>query len=196
MSVSVWWLAIDKNNKHCSYKELKVREVVAQGWPAFGDLSKKIVFRYPLTRSDIQTEIQRIGDQAYKGHDFWVNSDRNLWRAPRIFWNLLNLSAEDIIVGIEGTHVRGICELPKAGIDGYTYNPAHNYAHGFGGSVQWVDWSQSVFGIQLSAPRRSVHGLARLSSQARSVEAAWKKYMAFKKPLTKGSPPLRGSAHR
>lgn len=173
--MAVWWLAIDKNNGHCSYEELKNRSVVAQGWPLFGDLSKKINFRYQLNRNEIKEAIQHIGDEAYQGYDHWKN-DREPRRTPRIFWNLLNLRVGDLIVGIEGTHVRGICELPKHGIDGYSYDPLYNYAHGFGGSVQWIDWSQSIFGIPPSPPRLSVHGIAKLSNQAHHVEDSWKVY--------------------
>jgi hypothetical protein len=124
--MTVWWLAIDRNNAHCSYDELKRRKVVAQGWPDFGDLSEKLKFRYQMVKSEVYEEIQRIGDAVYRGRDFW-KKDRELNGTPRIFWNLLNLRAGDLVVGIEGIKVRGICELPLHGIDGYTYDPTYNY---------------------------------------------------------------------
>lgn len=173
--MNIWWLAIDRNHKFCSYEELKNRAVVAQGWPLFGDLSTQIEFRYQLKRSVINEAIQKIGDQMYKGYEQW-KTNREHRRAPRIFWNLINLRAGDLIVGIEGTNVRGICELPVHGIDGYSFDPKYEYAHGFGGSVEWIDWSQSILGIPPSPPRLSVHGIAKLTGQSNMVKEAWMKY--------------------
>jgi len=66
--------------------------------------------------------------------------------------------------------------LQQHGIDGYSYDPTFNYAHGFGGTVEWIDWKESIFGIPPSAPRLSVKGIARLSNQSESVMTAWKTY--------------------
>ncbi len=68
--MTIWWLAIDRNNGYCSYAELKERAVVARGWPQLGNLAEQIDFRYDLREADFKRAIQRIGDKVY-GDDNW-----------------------------------------------------------------------------------------------------------------------------
>ena len=180
---TVWWLAIDSNNGHSSYQELKKRKVVAQGWPKFGDLSEQLVFQYQMDKSQTYEDIKNIGDKAYKGEDHW-EKNRLPSGTPRVFWNLLNLRKGDLVVGIEGTTIRGICELKQHGVDGYTFDTSYNYAHGFGGDVDWIDWEENVFSEPPTSPRLSVKGISKLSNQAQFVIKKWELYKSSKNAIT------------
>ena len=172
---TVWWLAIDSNNGHSSYQELKKRKVVAQGWPKFGDLSKQLVFKYQMDKPQTYEDIKNIGDKVYKGANHW-EKDRLPSGTPRVFWNLLNLKKGDLVVAIEGTTVRGVCELKQHGVDGYSFNPNYNYAHGFGGDIDWINWEEKNFGEPPTSPRLSVKGISKLSNQAQYVIKRWAFY--------------------
>ncbi|MFA0117076.1 hypothetical protein AB4392_05270 [Vibrio breoganii] len=174
-ATTVWWLAIDSNRGHCSFQELKERKVVAQGWPKFGDLSKQMDFKYQMDKSQTYEDITNIGDRAYKGTEHW-NKDRLPSGAPRVFWNLLNLRKGDLVVAIEGTKVRGLCELKHHGVDGYIFDPNYNYAHGFGGIVDWFGWDEEKLGEPPTPPRQSVKGISKLSNQAHYVIKCWESY--------------------
>ena len=118
---TVWWLAIDSNNGHSSYQELKERKVVAQGWSELGDLSEQLDFQYQMDRAQTDEDIKNIGDKVYKRSGRW-GKDRLPSGTPRVFWNLLTLRKRDLVVAIEGTTVRGICELKHHGVDGYSFD--------------------------------------------------------------------------
>lgn len=175
LNKTVWWLAIDSNNRHCSYQELKERKAVAQGWPKLGDLSKQLEFMYQMDKAQTYEDIKRIGDKAYKGSEHW-EKDRLPSGIPRVFWNLLSLRKGDLVVAIEGTTVRGVCELNQHGVDGYLFDQNYNYAHRFGGDVDWIDWDRRIFGEPPTPPRLSVKGISKLSNQAHYVIKLWESF--------------------
>lgn len=177
--MTIWWLAIDRNEDFCSYEQLKRRRVVAQGWPEFGDLSKKIQFHYNLKRYEFDDMIKKIGDDTYGDKKQWVKN-RESHRAPRIFWNLFNLKLGDLVVAIEGTIVRGICRLNQNGFDGYMYDPTYDYAHAFGGKVTWEDWIETNFGVPPITPSKGIHGISKLRNQANEIKIVWSNFMASK----------------
>lgn len=166
--MNVWWLAI--NAKTTSYLELKHRKVVAQGWPGTGDLTALCRF-IPNHRNYFDTAVQMFGDVAYRQHHWW-HRDRVESRTPTVLWNLLNLRRGDLLVGIEGTTVRGICEMPADGCDSYRYDGAYDYAHTVGHPVEWTDWDPQQLGPPPTAPNQSVNGLSKVQKERAAVIAA------------------------
>ncbi len=168
--MTVWWTAIDRDVT--TYEQLRQRGVVAQGWPALGDLAP-ILSLVPTDRARFVHEVAARGDRGYAGQAHW-QGDRHPARVPRVMWNLLTLATGDLVVGIEGRMVRGICCVGAT--VGYTHDPRYEYAHSIG-PIEWVDWDESTLGKTPRAPRQSVVGIAHMGeSAARQVDAAWRRF--------------------
>ena len=167
--MNTWWCAIDR--QWSSYSELKQRAVVAQGWPGLGDLRSLLKF-VPHDTEPFKATIRSLGDRGYGWLPLWNEKDRESRRAPAVFWNLLNLERGDVIVGLEGATVRGVCQLPWAARWGYRYDDRFHYAQAVG-PVEWLDWDETRFGFTPTAPAQSVHGIKRLSGERQKVLDVW-----------------------
>ena len=164
-----WWLAIDRNQENTSYEELKRRKVVAQGWPDLGDLLPLC----PLVGTgDKDTFVQEVDVRA---RGAYVNTPR-VTRVSGIMWNLLSMEAGNLVVGIEGTTVKGICELEKNGWESCQHHSGYNYAQTIGFPIEWIDWDADVFGFTPTPPRQSVQGVGRLRNESQEVIRAWREY--------------------
>jgi hypothetical protein len=88
------------------------------------------------------------------------------------------MRAGDLVVGIEGTTVKGICELKKDGWTSYQFQlpEVDNYAHTIGFPIDWVDGDPKIFGFTPTAPGQSVPGIAGLQAESQQVINAWKSY--------------------
>lgn len=166
--MQTWWCAMD--TKHTSYAEFKKRGVVAQGWPLIGDLERH--FDLMADEDVFKLKIQEIGDDKYRTNSKWRTKDRKLKNAPQVLLHLLQLARHDLVVGIEGTTVCGICEITTSPTKGYQFDAGYEYAHGVG-PVEWIDWNQRWLGPPPVAPARSVHGIRHVVSESRRVEDAW-----------------------
>ena len=165
--MSTWWLAIDRN--YTSYDELKYRKVVAQGWPGIGDL-KTLCALVPANEKDaFLTAVAALSR---------VNGDAEN-PAGRVMWDLFKIRSGDLVVGIEGVNVKGVCELTKNGWESYRYDSpeAYNYAQTIGFPVEWIDWDP-VFGPPPVAPAHGVQGVAGLQAESHRVAEAWAAYQA------------------
>ncbi|MEA2098120.1 MAG: AAA family ATPase, partial [Patescibacteria group bacterium] len=136
--VAIWIIGIQtgpkKEEQYSSYEELKKRRVVAQGWPELQDLS----CLYKKTEKKIRKGINILG-----------TGSENV----RVFINMLKeIKHGDIVIGAEGTRLKGVCQIPEGVIYGYdndgsftAINPSEfnkddfNYAHCLF-PVVWVDW--------------------------------------------------------
>ncbi len=163
--MTTWWLAIDQNQKNTSYEELQCRKVVAQGWPDLGDL---LTF-CALVGAGNNTFVQKVDVLARTAYS-------NAPQVSRIMWDLLSMEAGDLVVGIEGTTVKGICELEKNGWESYQHHSGYNYAQTIGFPVEWIDWDADVFGFTPTPPRQSVQGVRRLRNESHEVIRAWREY--------------------
>ncbi len=165
--MTTWWLAIDRRNT--SYEELKHRKVVAQGWPGPGDLRTLCA----LVRGDDEETFLQTVDSLVR-----VAGYANAPKVNRIMWNLLSVGAGDLVVGVEGIIVRGICELNRNGWESYQYQSpeAYNYAQTIGFPVKWIDWDAEVFGFTPIPPRQGVPGVRRLQNESHEVLRAWREY--------------------
>jgi hypothetical protein len=171
-SPNVWWLAI--NTQTTSFEELRHRKVVAQGWPKLGDISSLCLF-VPKHEREFKRVIQLFGEvECSTAYSEWAE-DQRFDRTPSVLWRLLSLCKGDLVVGIEGTTVRGICEMPSCAKWTYRYQGAYDYAHTVGHPVEWVEWN-SVLGAPPRPPNQSVHGLRQLQSEREAVLAAWTRY--------------------
>ena len=161
--MAVWWIPISTD--HCTYLELKKRQVVAQGWPDLGDLSRII------SSTTVRAEVTSI-----------VNSKGVDDRAIRSTVNLATIKAGDLCVGLTlggiNNKISGICKMP----DNFSYNfdGSYTYAHGLY-SVDWIDWNK-ISGISIIA---GIPGGNRMGIQRCGVaeEALKGMYCNFMKQL-------------
>jgi len=164
--MATWWLAIDR--QYTSYDELKHRKVVAQGWPDLGNLLTLCALVGAGDRNTFIQTVEALERIACESST----------HAAKILWNLLNMKVGDLVVGIEGTTVKGICQLNKNGWESYQYHSpeAYNYAQTIGFSVEWIDWDANVFGFTPVPPAQSVQGIAGLQNESQQVISAWGRY--------------------
>ena len=164
--MSTWWLAIDK--QYTSYLELKYRKVVAQGWPDLDDLRTLCPLVTNPNNFDLFQQVVGELEKIVYGSA----------KSPNIMWNLMRIQIDDLVIGIEGTVVKGICQMTKNGSESYNYDyrGAYNYAQTVGFPVKWIDWDPNIFGFVPNPPAQSVSGIARLVNQHQPVVDAWNKY--------------------
>ena len=184
--MTVWWCAIDYNQGYATYDELKARNVVAQGWEDLGNLLRL----GEITESKISQLVDRYNEgRPEKEH---APSDT--------FKNLLNrIRRGDLVVGIEGQQVKGICKILAE--TRYIFNSADNFETVNNGTlalhsktangvftgfnyphclypVKWVDWTTIDSNWAPGAPGQGVKGIRRLQQAAPDVETRWNTYEA------------------
>ncbi len=171
--MNVYWLAIDKSDGHSSYEEFKDRSVIAQGWSSI-NLTNLFKPTAISNRALFDQGVLTIGQQVYGNYDWWLNKDQ--YHVPRIMYMLASLKKGDLIVGIEGIKVRGICEVKINGWDSYYYDASSDleYRNTFGGKVEWVDWCPYRIGKAPIPPAQSVKGIASLNKERSYVINVWK----------------------
>jgi hypothetical protein len=174
VDMQVWMVAIAK--KYTSYEELKIRRVVAQGWPDLGDLSLLVA------ANNVREQIIESGEDG---------------DTARIFENLLsNIQQCDLALGFEGTKLRGICQLTRvtryayddvgqaSGIPPSTFSkPSYNYANILF-PVLWIDWEDFVQFMR-GAPTPSAGGQGPRgidkSHHPQDVIDAWNRFCCCRK---------------
>jgi len=164
--MNTWWLAIDR--QCTSYLELKHRKVVAQGWPDLDDLKTLCPLVANPTNSGLfQQVVGELEMIVYRSS-----------KSPNIMWNLMRIQTDDLVIGIEGTVVKGICQMAKNGWESYHYDyrGVYSYAQTVGFPVEWIDWDPIIFGFVPTPPAQSVSGIAGLVNQHQAVVDAWNKY--------------------
>ena len=173
--MSTWWLALDRSCT--SYCEVKHRRVIAQGWPALGHLMSLLPF-VPNHRQEFVQAIQLLGDVGYGVDEEWWQNDRKADRTPTVMWNLLNIREGDLIVALEGTTVKGICEARKDAVDSYRHDDpeAYEYAQTVCFPVAWRDWRQERFGFTPEPPAQGVLGVVGLQTMHDQVVEAWGRF--------------------
>jgi len=170
--METWWLALDRD--YTSYLEVKHRKIVAQGWSSLGDLSTLC----PLVQNNGNWNLFEQVTQELARLAYGVNSGQ-INRSPSVMWSLLKLEDKDLIVGIEGTAVKGICQLNQNGWESYKYDDsgAYEYAQTIGFPVEWVDWDANIFGFTPLPPNKML-GVKRLQNDSARVIGAWQAYQS------------------
>ncbi len=164
--MNIWWLAIAVD--YANYRDLQLRQVIAQGWRQMGDLSAIArLAREPRHEQVFKSVLRALAEDAY-GSD-----DPILERSGDVLWKLLRARAGDLFVAIEGRTVRGVCELPADGWATYRYQPHTEYAQTIGHPVRWIDWDAAIFGPEPVAPAQGVPGMVQVRGDAERVEEAW-----------------------
>lgn len=81
--MAIWWLAVSKNEGHCSYEELKYRKILAQGWPGIGNLEALVS---PKIRDEEQfkTIVNSLIDYAYGPHAHGLEENTVCLRNSRV----------------------------------------------------------------------------------------------------------------
>lgn len=169
--MSTWWLAIDTN--YTSYEELKNRKVLAQGWPQVGDLRTLC----PLAANPAQEGLVKdvVGELATL--HFGEGSEQ-IEKARNVMWNLLQIRRGDLVVGIEGRTVRGICQAGSDAVASYRYDPSdqYNYAHTVCSPAEWIDWNDDLLGVPPTTPSLGILGVKGLVTGSEQVAEAWRKF--------------------
>ncbi len=180
--MTVWRIAIDENEGHSSYAQLKNRGVVAIGWRDLGSFANFV----GQSRSVIERHAQNTGNSVYAptptdpkhwwfgtppGHSNHYGGHH--MHIGRIFDYFINqIAPGDLVLGHVGKPAVGIAEVCNAST--YSYDPAYEYAHCWG-AVRWVD--VPVAGIHVSDCR--FLGICELGhSESQQVIQDWNNYIA------------------
>ena len=168
------WLAIDWNQGHASFDELRHRRVVAQGWPGVPSLETLLTF---VEHSERQAFMDAVAVLERLGH-------QHTTRANRVPWDLLSMKAGDVVVGIEGTKIKGICQLQHDGHRSYRHDApdVYNYAHTIGFPVEWVLWDVAMFGAPPKPSGQGADGVESLIKESERVTDAWNRHLARRTP--------------
>jgi len=118
-----------------------------------------------MPRSHVEDELRRKLNEAH--------GEVQESLPARLFALFCRIEPGDLVVGIEGTLVTGICKMP-ADIN-HHYDPAWNYAHGLG-PVEWVDWEEFSPDWTPVAPAKSVLAVAQMRQSAPHVERIARAY--------------------
>lgn|SRR5574337_48715 len=166
--MTTWWLAIDR--RYTSYNELKYRKVIAQGWPDLGNLTTLCALAKANEEETFKSVVKALDSIGYG----------TISAADKVMWNLFNLRIGDILVGVEGTRVKGVCQLTKNAWESYQYHSpeAYDYAQTIGFPVEWIDWDPAVFGPPPGASGHGPQGVERLQNESQRVADAWAAYQA------------------
>jgi len=164
--MAIWWLATSKNEGHCSYNELKYRKILAQGWPALGDLSALLPVKDEVNFKKI---INELVEYVYNG-----------WKEPRdpgrVILNLLKFRENDLVLCTEGVSVKGIAKL---GADlKYRYDNGaglYEYAQTIYPVTEWKDWDVGLAGPRPPTKARGPAGINRYGGVESVISDAWGK---------------------
>ena len=154
-------IGLDAN--YTSFEELRSQFVVAQGWPAWGDLSFAYTTHDPMREEKFNSFIATTyGDS----------------KAPHTFRQLLkDIKAHDIIIAFQGNTVKGIAEIPEDFI--YFYNTEMNDYRNCLFPVNWIPWEDFCDDENLSYQGgQGVKGIvnARDSGITDYIKKNWEKY--------------------
>ncbi len=163
--MAIWWLATSKKKGHCSYNELKYRKILAQGWPALGDLSARLPVK---DEGNFKKIINELVESVYKGR-------KNPRDPGRIILNLLKFRENDLVLCTEGVSVKGIAKLganPK-----YRYDNGaglYEYAQTISPVAEWKDWDVGLAGPPPSTSAMGPVGITHYGG-TQDILAAWGK---------------------
>ena len=163
--MAIWWLATSKNEGHCSYDELKSRQVLAQGWPCIGNLEALI----PVT--DEGLFITRI-NQMVKCKYSHVER-----RNPgRIIKNLVSFEEGDLVLCTEGKAVKGIARVganTEYRYDNGVVPNKYEYAQTMGPIVEWKDWNIRLAGNPPPTKAMGPVGIDHYRRDEQIIKDAW-----------------------
>jgi hypothetical protein len=146
--MTIWLLAIDLDC--CTYKELKYRKVIAQGWADIGDLSPLLTKedqKTPLLHGKNKDKFRKI-ISAYVTYVYGQDDKRD---PGRIMLNLLSMNKGDYVICCEGETVKGIAKLSNDIKYDYQNPSLYEYAQAIYPVTDWKDIKSNDHGIKLSA---------------------------------------------
>ena len=164
--MAIWWLATSKTKGHCSYNELKDRKILAQGWPALGDLSALLPVK---DEGNFKKIINELVEYVYNG-------SKDPRDPGRVILNLLKFRENDLVLCTEGESVKGIAKLgadPK-----YRYDNGaelYEYAQTIYPVTEWKDWDVGLAGPPPSTKAMGPVGIDRYGRNESDILAAWEK---------------------
>ncbi len=170
----VWWVALDVD--YVRYREVKVRKVVAQGWPHLEDISDLVTLAAdPDNREVFETSVRQLAADVYGERSVEVE------RAPGSLWRLTSLRKGDLVVAAEGTTVLGLGRLQVSGWESYVYDGKFSYAQTVGRGIQWHDWEYASMGPRPDAPRRLL-GVKAVRSRRKAIVEGWGRWAKLTDP--------------
>lgn len=162
--MTLYWLPIDKNNNHSSYEEIKFRLVVAIGWKNLGCLQCLKKDNPAFEKQSFKKLISLFGNRVYSGKSWWENADKEY--APDIFWNFFNIKNGDILIAIEGTQVKGFCQIIDNVKLEYLWQECYEYAHCIAKCIKWVDWA---FDYKPQASSKGFKGIKKIQKEKKKI---------------------------
>jgi len=174
--MKTWWLALDR--KYTSFEEIKHRRVVAQGWPLLGDLRTLAPLASETANEGLfKSVIHQLATRAYPG------DERAIAHAPEAMWTLMQVRSGDLLVGIEGRTVRGVCQVDRDAFASYWYDATgfYDYAQTVCRPVEWRDWDETLLGSPPEASRHGVMAIKGLQNESERVIEAWSQAVQIRK---------------
>lgn len=161
--MKLWWLNTPYGK--CSLRELKMRSAVCLGWTELGPLNRYVKDK-PGWERQFKTFVQIKGDIAYRSSEKWKNSQREFDQVPNVFWQLLSIKKDDLIITLEtgNPYTRGtpiISAIGQAGSDAlksYQFNDSFTYGHSVCDDTNWLEWDSMRYN-DFSLPANSFLGL-------------------------------------
>lgn len=164
--MNIWWLAVDVD--YASYRDLQLRQVVAQGWRQMGDLAALC----RLAREERNEQVFKAVLRAF-AEDAYGEDAEHLDRPGEVLWKLLRARTGDLFIAIEGRSVRGICEVRADGWATYKHQPHAEYAQTIGYPIRWIDWGDANVGPEPTTPAQGVPGIVQVRGDAARIGHAW-----------------------
>jgi len=140
--MNLWWFYTRADT--CSFTQMQERSSIPFGWSETGDIQKYIRNK-PNWERQFKTFIQVKGDLAYVNDNSWHLNDRNLDMVPELFWKLIQIKKDDLIICIESGSaqtmgkpwISGIGQVIRDASLSYHYNPAYTNAHSVCEGIEW-----------------------------------------------------------
>jgi hypothetical protein len=172
VATKVWWLAINKNDNLSSYEEIKERKIVALFYPEIDDLT-------PILDSYREDEEQWFDTVQKRQDSLGASDDLNaaVKYGARALRYLLRSKAGDLVVAIEGTDIRGICQIDGDSMENYRYEKTSKGAHIVADGIKWYDLPTAIAGL-FAVSSRGVQGARQMHDSAQLALEIWEKLIA------------------
>ena len=172
MAQKTWWLAINRNADLTSYEELKELRIIALLYPEVSDLT-------PLLTVDRKNKAAWANHLLARQRQIDGDAVREdaVRYAAKALGFLLQYQEDDLVVALEGTHVRGICQMPIDAVEGYRYDEVFNGAHIVADDVAWIDLSPQD-AQQFAVSYRGIQGARGMRTSADLAWSIWSRLEA------------------
>lgn len=144
--MNLWWYYTQYTN--CSFSEIQKRSSVPFGWSEIGALDRYVKDK-PNWERQFKTFVQVKGDIAFNGNTAWQTNYRQTDRVPDLFWQMLQIKKDDLIICIESGNsvtmgkpfIAGISQATVDGIKSYQFDDKFKNSHNVCSGLLWSSWN-------------------------------------------------------